>query len=738
MLCGPFKLDGNRHHPDVWKQLGRGDGQKRGWSADIRVASCCLWSLLAAAACVPAGAAARRERIDPETCMIQRVAVGGRTSPAAAPSGAGCGAECPGACFAGICLFTGSDLSELPRQKPSPTPGPSQPPPVARHGRERQASLLQVPPLWSALPDVADMPTASAYAINLAQASPQASAAEAPPLLPWSVTGLPSFTDFPKAVAAVTDFVDLPAASDPAVGFAPLSPFASTVEEPSLVSRPSPTLPSLFDVPMASVPGFTVAEVLPQPPSLVLTSTAFTEGNWGYAASASPAPAVSLLDAHSTDRGGQDAPLAGLGVAFGQSLPPVHAATTPGTSVQLDKHRLASGSPLGRLKATEALATRLGAENTKLRHQLGNWHRAGEQVVAREARMVQLLEEYQVLASAPVAAASSKHQGQLLGLSGDGDHAEVGAGTSHAEEIKKHSPEQKHSDAEGSGLDRSHDKASERHHEAKHHDVKPKQTKAEDSEPKQAYAEGSGQNVSAALQKSARSMHLAMIGLAVALSAALLGCFGFRYRKAGFQTRCIFTFGSLLRRMRFAGPDSGFVEIAEIQLGNLLESSVHEGLRVEVTPCNGGKPVRTRMGVPSGDGDEEMTLSFADIIVFPVHPGDGPCVFSIFDCDAFGEDEKIATVELCAQEVLSMANDRREYFSWQLSNESRLWHGWMDPNAQPYLAVRLRKASEETSPLGIPRLQRRGTGLPLLIYLMSSPAFRGFRSSPTLGLGDLM
>lgn len=172
---------------------------------------------------------------------------------------------------------------------------------------------------------------------------------------------------------------------------------------------------------------------------------------------------------------------------------------------------------------------------------------------------------------------------------------------------------------------------------------------------------------------------------------------------------------SLMQRAGLAQKTNGYIEVAEMQLGNIDERLVQGGVRVVVKPGGDGNAIRSRAGVPiGGAGDVAGYLSFADVIIVPVEEGDAPVIFSVLDCDGL-MDDKIASAVVLAQELLSMARQRRQYFCFDLRVEGRRWNNDYDSGrCLPYLAIRLREVGADVAKASAkaPALQRRSTGLP--------------------------
>jgi len=167
---------------------------------------------------------------------------------------------------------------------------------------------------------------------------------------------------------------------------------------------------------------------------------------------------------------------------------------------------------------------------------------------------------------------------------------------------------------------------------------------------------------------------------------------------------------------------NGLVEVAELQVGNLDEMLISGNLRIVIKPGS-EQSVRTRTGMPldsagspKSSNGECCYLAFADEFIFDVHQGDGAFVFSIYDCDAL-MDDRIASASVPAKELLSMASQRREYFSLELNMENQRWQRWEEiEGIHPFIAMRLIELDPNSNRAKArgrqPALKRRATGLP--------------------------
>lgn len=323
--------------------------------------------------------------------------------------------------------------------------------------------------------------------------------------------------------------------------------------------------------------------------------------------------------------------------------------------------------------AAEVALAREASEHTRLRDELSRWHQAGLEMLVNEARAVQLLEERAATRPGPPLAGVSD-SAALMSMQAvvAGNQTDKGAG----EVLVQLLP---------AGITR------QLHFVKKPHHV--------------GYAVAFLAVVAAmtfAVRSFANRAKSSIYGASDMASKAATGQRPVSARSHG---------GLASTLLGMLGPSSAFVEIAEIQLGHFDESSDCSVLRVVVTPAS-GKSVRTRTGVPmDGDGGS-IYLSFADIIIIPADSCDGPVVFSVYGSDALMDEDRLARVEVSVQTLLSMARERREYFTLDLEPEG--WCFRRDAAHRPFLAMRICEvtaaAARET--YRQPSLERRNTGLP--------------------------
>mmetsp|Transcript_36527 Transcript_36527/g.117241 ORF Transcript_36527/g.117241 Transcript_36527/m.117241 type:complete len:660 (-) Transcript_36527:53-2032(-) len=648
--------------------------------------ACWCFTLLLVVACACPGAAevsysTRDRSSDPGYCLLQKATVGSKTSLLTASSEAGeedCGPHCEGTCFGGVCLYSDLDVGRPGKQA---------------SGRERE----------------------------------QPAFSESLPASGWGQATTPEAVAESDAAAASTAGGD-----------------------GSLLEREEASWQQSL--------GVALLDAVPQRPS------------------------IALLD--STPRSVQRYPIGASRVPAGV------------------------GVDATRLELAEADVMRLSDDNSRLRRELESWHRTGEQVASREARMIRLLEEHQLDPSmfdasarppaavlkpsvAATAATSAAVAAEALASQLPPPTAAPASASATAAAGAAAAAAEAEEEARREGpappavrlveVDKHIEQAASSTADAEKHDGAISKTSAEAQAGESKRGEAASADKAGATRQGGTDKGSSLLSrwnqlrlnpphvryaiifcFAVACSMMIVGFFARQMKlstygeaagiakgrraAAGAPKRGAAGVGGILQRLGLAAPSSGFAEIAELQLGHLNGALVRGDLRIVVSPGNRGRPVRTRAGVPvDGEGRMEVVggrgdgrgssgrqpqkqtslcwtpgdgayLSFADVVIVPVEEGDGPCVFSVYDCDGL-MDDRIATVAVSPQELLSMARQRRQYFCLDLVPERRRQClEFEEPSAAaaaPYLALRLREVSADAvrDSTGQPPLQQRPTGL---------------------------
>jgi len=371
------------------------------------------------------------------------------------------------------------------------------------------------------------------------------------------------------------------------------------------------------------------------------------------------------------------------------------------------------------LQVAEAKAARLEQENAKLKRQLDIWHHAGESIAVREAGVAQFLEdrhaEVEAVGSGTAVAVdeaavpdeSTRRRGDDPGMDGGGSSrrrrrtASAGGQLTAMQLLEMHAPQR----AEG----------------AESVDGSSKQAK-------QAMPLTLVDNLSAYTMRSPRLASSVLGVLVMVIATASVVCFAQmveRCLRPGGRGRALnrakaakvdsrvsqrssgaSTFGALLQRAGLVSKTCGVVEVAELQVGNIDEMLGGSSLHVVIEPGNGMQAESTRSGVridppddsPSSSSNADCQyIAFSDDFMFDVDQGDGLWVFSVFNCDAL-MDDKIASVSLPAKELLSMARQRREYFSMELRMQSRHWQRLDESQGiRPFISMRLAELDPSSS-----------------------------------------
>lgn len=142
------------------------------------------------------------------------------------------------------------------------------------------------------------------------------------------------------------------------------------------------------------------------------------------------------------------------------------------------------------------------------------------------------------------------------------------------------------------------------------------------------------------------------------------------------------------RGLQRAGISGYVLELSELQLGNFPGAAVDLSLRLRV-----GRDEQRTKARESAPGS--LSARFGE--VFRVEVGkdsQGKCVFSVVDEDAPTDFDRIASVEIPLQELLSFAQrEHGEYFNFELSMEARglgAASAAAGPRGgRPYLAMRI-------------------------------------------------
>mmetsp|Transcript_129759 Transcript_129759/g.336543 ORF Transcript_129759/g.336543 Transcript_129759/m.336543 type:complete len:608 (+) Transcript_129759:531-2354(+) len=595
----------------------------------------------------------------------------------------GCGPQCPGACFNGRCLFGGLGIED------------------ASEFSQRQ---------WDSGPG---QPLASGEGQHIALSMPDS---------PWENSG-----------RAPGHFVP-----SPAWNVGPFAPPGAAMETGALLeveSRPEQQLvPQRVRASVAMPTQRPVAALVAATPWSAMTHAGESlQGRRGP-----PVDLVTLSPASfKTTSPASSVAVPELGGPFvveaqlAESLQPSGDFSQQERIVAAQPH---SGTILDALQVAEAKAARLALDNARLRKQLNIWHRAGKRIVEREADVVHLLE--------------SRHA----------EPRDEDVGTVEMEDVSGMPSEFPSLAAVGGGGDSGSDSdsgpGSRRRRRAmsaggqltavqllEQHSLQ--QTEfvgghSEQADPLtmvnnlRAYAEHSPRLASGTLAAVLIVATLTSVACAAQLMGWVLrpdqsckmvtgiGATSRVGRNLGGEG----ALGKLLRCVGLASKQGGIVEVAELQLGNFDEVLVNGSLRIVIKPGNDAQSERSRAGIsidPSGSpahnwNGNSCFLAFSDEFIFDVHQSDNLWVFSIFDCDAL-MDDRIASASVAADDLLRMARQQREYFSLELTVESRRWQRWNSiESVRPFIAMRLIELDLESCKVqarGRRRiLKRRATGLP--------------------------